>query len=430
MLRSAPREREWVSWLTVGLWSLTIFATIPLARAIERQVRTRWGAEVFSHTVIAVVLLAAGAAVAYLVRFGTPARSAYLWLAGTAAIFVGYTIQLGFGSPIEALHFVEYGVLGVLAYRALVHRLRDPGVYLAAAALCAIVGILDELVQWATPRRIWDLRDIWLNFFAGVLAEVALAKGLRPRIISGPLTPASVRWACRLSLTATLLLAASLLNTPPRIAWYADRLPLLAFLKTNQGVMLEYGYLYDEPDTGRFRSRFSPEELRRIDAERGPEAAQILDRFRDPSIYDRFLATYTPVSDPFVHEARVHLFRRDTYLAASEKYRDSEREYRRHLTVVFRENQIMEEYFHHALHRSSYVLPPERIADLRAHLLPDYVYESRVSERLVTGVSEAQVVGVLAAVCVALLAVERRHGRPTLRPHSPLPPGSVARTGA
>ena len=66
---------------------------------------------------------------------------------------------------------------------------------------------------------------------------------------------------------------------------------------------------------GVFFSRFTREELRSLDGARADEAARRLDEFRDPARYAEFLRTWTPVSDPFVHEARVHLFRRDQMMA-------------------------------------------------------------------------------------------------------------------
>ncbi len=41
-------EREWVSWLIMVLWSLLIFATIPVARAFETVVVDAWGQQFFS----------------------------------------------------------------------------------------------------------------------------------------------------------------------------------------------------------------------------------------------------------------------------------------------------------------------------------------------------------------------------------------------
>jgi hypothetical protein len=104
---------------------------------------------------------------------------------------------------------------------------------------------------------------------------------------------------------AIVLLALCLLTTPARIHWYASRIPGLDFLITNESVMFEYGYLYRDAETGAFRSRLDPAALRASDTSRGAEAARILDAYPDAR-YREFLRTYTPVSDPFVHEARVH----------------------------------------------------------------------------------------------------------------------------
>ena len=99
-------------------------------------------------------------------------------------IFIGYTIRLS-ANPEEAVHFLEYGVLGLLIYRALTHRVKDVSIYFMALMIGAMVGMMDEAIQWVTPKRFWGLNDIWLNFFAVGLTQVAFAKGLRPSIISG-----------------------------------------------------------------------------------------------------------------------------------------------------------------------------------------------------------------------------------------------------
>ena len=68
-----------------------------------------------------------------------------------ATVFIVYTIQLR-GNPEEAVHFVQYGVLGILVYRALTHRITDYGIYFVALLLTITVGILDEALQWLTPE--------------------------------------------------------------------------------------------------------------------------------------------------------------------------------------------------------------------------------------------------------------------------------------
>lgn len=71
-------------------------------------------------------------------------------------------------------HFVEFGVFGILLYRAFL--LRQPG--LRAAVLSVLVaslyGITDELHQLFVPGRMTDPLD-WLADTAGAATAVALA---------------------------------------------------------------------------------------------------------------------------------------------------------------------------------------------------------------------------------------------------------------
>jgi hypothetical protein len=395
----------------VALWTVVIYLTIPLARSIQGFVEDHWSRAIFAYAVLLVVAVAAGGTAEYLRRERIRGWTRYVWLIAISAVFVWYTFVQLRRTPEEALHFVQYGVLGVLIYRALTHRVRDVGIYFAAALIGAILGTVDEAIQWATPRRYWGLRDIWLNFFACALVQVAIAKGLRPALVSGPPSAATVRLLCSLSATALILLGVCLLNTPARIVWYAERVPMLGYLKTNASVMFEYGYLHEDPEIGRFRSRFTVDELLDTDRRRGKDVAVILDRYRDRSSYDSFLRRFSPVSDPFAHEARVHLFRRDVFLEASKQYRHQEKDYRFHLWVAYREYQILEKYFPRTLAHSSYVLPPDQLAHMRDRLLTDRRYESPVSQDLETLLSEGQVLGALILALLALAAVRRVYGR-------------------
>lgn len=405
-----PPAREWVSWLLLAAWSLLIFATIPLARAIQRGVREAFGDEqAFLYLVLAATLAAFLVTLRYLRGLGSisPVRTA--WLVGVAAVYAGYAFRLR-GAPSEAIHFLQYGVLGLLAFRALTHRLRDPGIYPAAALIGGSIGILDEAVQWLTPERIWGLGDIWLNFLAASLVQVGIAAGIRPPLIRGSPTPASIRLCCRIAALATLLLLASLLNTPPRIAWYVARIPTLGFLVERSDLMLEYGYLYQVPGIGSFRSRFSLAELERIDAERGAEAGRILTGSTDAD-YRSFIARYTPISDPFLHEVRVRLFRRDRYLFVADYIGEDDDRYRWHVTVGYRENRILETFFPNTLHHSGSQLSPERSAQLAQQQDPEESYESMVSVDLWTRMGERHVVAGSGTMLLALLGIHGAAGR-------------------
>ena len=404
MFEKPPQEKQLVSWLYVVIWSLIIFITIPFARDIQKFVTQNWGREWFTYVVISGVVISLITGTFHIIRHRPSSRVGYLWLLVVSAIFIGYTIDLGKRSPEEAFHFIQYGVLGLLVYRALTHKLQDSSVYFVAAIFCAMIGILDEFIQWITPRRYWGLQDIWLNFLGASLVQIAIAMGVKPKLIRNRPSRANLRFLLRLTIVALAILWVSLLNTPSRIAWYAERIPFFAFLKHHDSVMLEYGYLYNNKDTGIFRSRFSLNELKSIDHKRGKEAAGILDSYRGRDRYLEFLEIYTPMSDPFVHEARVHLYSRDYHFSEAIKYKDSKEYSTGSLNIAFRENQIMEKYFPQTLNHSSYVWSADKLAMAEENLLMDWTRESRVSRDLVTKVSEGQV-AVFFAILILSLAM-------------------------
>ena len=185
MLNLPPRERQYVSWAYVVAWSLTVFATIPFARTIQRLTYHYLDRTVFTIVVVAAVVLSLAAAVGYLRRSLGTRHGSYIWLTAVAAIITGYSFALR-NNPEEAVHFIEFGILSLLIYRALCHTMKDPEIYLAAAVIGALIGMIDEAIQWLTPGRVWDLRDIWINFFLVVLIQVAIAGGAEAGDHFGP----------------------------------------------------------------------------------------------------------------------------------------------------------------------------------------------------------------------------------------------------
>ncbi|MGB6365852.1 MAG: VanZ family protein [Thermoanaerobaculia bacterium] len=415
MLKAPPQEPRWVSWLLVVLWSLLILATVPFARAIQRSVTERWGRESFVIFNLGVLVVLTVALLIYLWRLPRRlGRAQVLWLVAVLAVYVYTAVRLP--SPEEALHFLEYGVLGVLAFRALSHTIGDSAVYLAAVLVCALVGTIDEALQWMTPDRYGEIRDVGLNVLSAALAQVAIWKSLRPVYIEAGWSAESVRWLCRLGAVVVILLALCALNTPERVERYAARIPALGFLAGNPSVMVEYGYRYEHPEIGSFYSRLTLEELARQDRERAGEAAAILDDYHDHLRYPAFLTDHPASRDPFLNEARVHLFRRDRYTDEARKS-VAEGEINRELaTVAWREHLILGNYFPQTLRSSSYILSRSTKTFLRRHALPEMAYQSAVGKHLLTRVSEPQLLALAVILLVGLVGVDlylrRRHASP------------------
>jgi hypothetical protein len=410
MFDRPPRERELLSWATVVLWSGLIFVTVPFVRDATDYVRAQWSRESFTYGVSAVVILVSAAAVALLLKRRRTSVADYAWLLGIAGLVVYLTFRLEAGSPEEAIHYLQYGMLSLLLYRAFTHRVRDYSIYAAATIAGTIVGMIDETVQWMTPGRSFGLRDIWLNFTAVALVQAALAAGIRPKIVCGWPDGAGLQRLCRLGAVAVAYLGLCHLNTPDRIAWYTAHIPLLDCIDENRSVMVEYGYLHGDAATGLFRSRLTAEQLRRSARDRAEEGARLLDRYRDREQYLAFLDIYTPVTDPFLHEARVHLFRRDVHL---ERARDAEEDDRRRrlFAIAYWENRILEDYFGELLGASGYPWPAGLEAEIRQNIETDWAYESRVSHHLITAYSRRQVFWLFLCAVVGLMLLGGYFGR-------------------
>src|SRR4029450_52794 len=83
-------------------------------------------------------------------------------------------------------HFVEYGLVTMLFYRAVVPRQPGPGatgwdvsIVLVPGFAALIVGTADEWVQWFVPRRYGEVRDILLNG-AAIACGLLFSLGVDP----------------------------------------------------------------------------------------------------------------------------------------------------------------------------------------------------------------------------------------------------------
>jgi VanZ family protein len=89
---------------------------------------------------------------------------------GALAAAVWATVCKG---AVEGIHVVQYGVLSLLAVRALGRALAAwPAAYVASLALTVTVSWASEALQSMTPERVYDLRDVVLDGVSGTLGLV------------------------------------------------------------------------------------------------------------------------------------------------------------------------------------------------------------------------------------------------------------------
>jgi len=413
------RMKRFSAWLWVGLCTLSILIIVPLARAIQGFVTAHGGRALFGYAVIAATAVAFCALI-YVLFFHLKIRSVsqYVWLALIAAFYIYYTLRL-WKAPEEAVHFLEYGLLGYFLFRALSLTIQDKSVYFAAFFAGSLVGICDEIFQWAVPGRYWDLRDVALNALASGLFQLALWKGVKPGVIHQAMSAKSVQKASVLLGANLLLLGICLSNTPKTVAWYTRIFPKLAFLQKEEA-MSEFRTKHKDPEIGVFYSRLSLEELKRVDAERAEDYGRRLNEWKDKK-YDDFLRTFTGSTHPFLYELRIHLFRRDRKYKEAMKATD-EAQKKDLLFIAYKENLTAEKYFRRTLNGSVYEWSKEKIEDIKAQIDPSIPYNSPVgSGPLATlkietmWLSIAMVLAVLAILNI-LLRRSRRHRFPPIPP--------------
>lgn len=173
MTQLVTSRREGRLWLW-GLVVITaIYATIGRVPAIAAALRDRNALDNTFFGAFVVVVVA-------LVAIGLSKRPGPIEIGVGVAVLAVYGMAfLRFGIPEERTHLVEFGVVAVLFYLALVERQANGrrvfSPALLAFALAVGFGVIDELIQLALPNRRFDVRDIGFNVLAALLAIASTA---------------------------------------------------------------------------------------------------------------------------------------------------------------------------------------------------------------------------------------------------------------
>jgi hypothetical protein len=393
----------------VIVWIGIIYTTIPLVRAIREWYVARWDPLWIGWAVAAVLAAATWVALVLLRRRSFEIRrGAVGWIIGVTVVMILWTLSLR-RSPEEAVHFLEYGALALLLHRALRPAIPDAGVFIAGALAGALVGTVDEVIQWVSPNRFWDWRDLALNAGAGGLVQLALWRSVPPAARRA--TRPSSRLVLRLAVVQLLLLTLCLANTPRRVARYAPLLPGCAHLTSSRNPMAEYGRLHEIEGLGSFKSRLELARLATEDHTRAAEVGTLVDGSKHA--YGRFLDTWPVSSDPFTYELRVHLFARDRNLGKA-RQRDFDGSLaREQLSRAWSENLLVEKFFGSTLAQSSYTWKTgirNRVDSARD---PDFAFRSAAGSHLITIASERTIRFLLLIVIAAMIILDVRSGVPS-----------------
>ena len=134
---------------------------------------------------VRILASAAGASVALaivlaVIRIRSRRAVRYTCIAAAVAGAVMYSLWTSSPDPqvaaVERFHFLEYGLLTFLFYRAW-RPLNDGGVLLLPVLAAMITGTVEEWFQWFIPGRVGTFDDVFLNWVAiacGLLFSVGI----------------------------------------------------------------------------------------------------------------------------------------------------------------------------------------------------------------------------------------------------------------
>jgi hypothetical protein len=258
---------NWYSWLWVFLCAVAIFSTVPLARRVQGYVSHTIGREFPTYLVLFIILSLFTTLLYFFVfRMNIKSKSQYAWLIISSGAYIYTTLQLR-KYPEEAIHLLEFGLLSYFLFRALSHRIRDWTVYITTPLCVLFIGTIDEFIQWVTPGRIWDYKDVGINALAGVFFVLAVSKGIKPDIVHGPVKRISINMLAGILTINLLFLGLCLSNTPDSVNRYAELFPGLSWLRLEEP-MTQYGFEYKNSEIGPSHSRMTLDKLRGIDTKK------------------------------------------------------------------------------------------------------------------------------------------------------------------
>lgn len=166
--------------------SVAIILSAPASGQLRAAVRADFPDR---FVTIVAAALAAALAVAVLVAIARIRdRRALRYLAIATALVVGVTyaraVRTGNAEVdvVERVHFIEYGMLALLFYRAW-RPTGDASVFILPMLAGVLVGTLDEWWQWFIPDRVGEAHDVLLNGVAigcGLLFAAGLDPPARP----------------------------------------------------------------------------------------------------------------------------------------------------------------------------------------------------------------------------------------------------------
>ena len=194
--------------------SAALVLSAPFVGRIRGQIRAAFPGQFVTIVGGAIAIAVAAALLFALARIRDRRGLRYALIAVALVLGGGYAYAIRTGNPevdaVELFHFVSYGLVTLLFYRAW-RPLGDAAVFILPVLCALMVGAVDEWFQWFIPNRIGELRDVFLNG-AAIATGLLFSLGLDPPGRFTLHTDPYSRKKIRRGLAATIVVIATFIS--------------------------------------------------------------------------------------------------------------------------------------------------------------------------------------------------------------------------
>ena len=170
-------RRERTAWAALGLYVVCLYSTLSLAFDLYVALYAKLGRSTVSTSMNLAFALVGLALLLWAIRRYRPSATGFAVLLLIGAVLFACLKWLDV--PAKRFHFFEYSVLAFLAFDALRFRFTRWSLALVSIGLVGLVGLGDEAIQAALPRRHFGFVDLGVNLTAGILTVLFIMQVVR-----------------------------------------------------------------------------------------------------------------------------------------------------------------------------------------------------------------------------------------------------------
>lgn len=148
-----------IRWISVILYTLLIYATLPFSRDWQRFLRANLG-DKMGLSMNLFLFFGGLLGIIWIAKKTSALQFKLAILVLLLLVLLGTQIDI----PEERIHLLQYGILGFLIAWTIRPKLIGLTGIATILLIGTFIGLGDEMIQWVLPSRVFDWWDVGYNF--------------------------------------------------------------------------------------------------------------------------------------------------------------------------------------------------------------------------------------------------------------------------